>query len=307
MAPSTSTSPGMSTPPGQRGRRYPLEHVTSRDGTRIACRRLGSGPAVVIVHGSMSTSENQMELAEQLAGSFTVHAYDRRGFGASGPCSDGDGLAADVEDLGAVLSASGSSRVLGISAGAVITLRAALDFPEIARLAVYEPLLFDDPAQPAALVARTDRQLAEGNIAGVLVTGMTGGHMGPALLGYLPRGLLERMARRMISGGGGKDWGDYMSFGDLAPTLHHDGCVIAAMSGKQQELSAITADVLLLGGAKSSKFLKRALDGVEAAVPRTQRITFRGLNHSSPWNSDLRGKPRPIAEQLRRFFAPAGK
>lgn len=43
-----------STSRGQRGRRYPLEHVISRDSTRIACRRHGSGPAVVIVHGSMS-------------------------------------------------------------------------------------------------------------------------------------------------------------------------------------------------------------------------------------------------------------
>jgi pimeloyl-ACP methyl ester carboxylesterase len=260
---------------------------------------------VVLVHGSMSTSENQMELAELLAGSFTVHAYDRRGFGASGPCSGGDGLAGDVEDLGAVLSASGSSRVLGISAGAVIALRAALDLPGISHLAVYEPPLFDNPAEPTALVARIDQQLADGNIAGVLVTGMTGGHMGPAFLEHLPRGLLERLARRMTSGGG--DWGDYMSFADLAPTLHHDGSVIAAMSGRQQELSAVKASVLLLGGAKSSKFLKRALDGVEAAVPRTQRVTLRGLNHGSPWNSDLRGKPGPIAEQLRRFFAPAGK
>ena len=307
MAPPTSTSPATGTPPGQRGRRYPLEYVTSRDGTRIACRRLGSGPAVVIVHGSMSTSENQMELAEQLAESFTVYAYDRRGFGASGPCSDGDGLAADVEDLGAVLSASGSSRVFGVSAGAVITLKAALEFPGISRLAVYEPLLFDDPAELTALMTRSDRQLAEGNIAGVLVTGMTGGHMGPRIFEYLPRGLLERMTRRMINGGGGKDWGDYMSFRDLAPTLHHDGCVIAAMSGKQQELPAVKADVLLLGGAKSSMFLKRALDAVEAAVPRTERITFRGLNHGSPWNSDLRGKPGPIADELRRFFALAGK
>lgn len=305
MAPRTSISPGTSTPPGRRGRRYPLAHITSRDGTSITCRRLGSGPAVVLVHGSMSTSENQMELAEQLAGSFTVYAYDRRGFGASGPCSDGDGLAADVEDLGAVLAASGSSRVLGISAGAVITLKAALEFPAISRLAVYEPPLFDDPAEPDALVARIDRQLADGNIAGVLVTAMTGGHMGPVIFEYLPRGLLERMARRMLSGGGGKDWGDYMSFGDLAPTLHHDGYVIAAMSGKQQELSAVKSDVLLLGGARSSKFLKRALDSVEAAVPRTQRITFRGLNHGSPWNSDLRSKPGPIADQIRRFFAPA--
>jgi hypothetical protein len=30
---------------------------------------------------------------------------------------------------------------------------------------------------------------------------------------------------------------------------------------------------------------------------------FPGLNHSSPWNTDMRGKPELIAQELRRFFA----
>lgn len=293
----------VSTSVGRRGRRYPLEHVTSRDGTRIACRRLGSGPVVVIVHGSMSTSENQMELAEELAGNFTVCAYDRRGFGTSGPCSGSDSLKADVEDLHAVLSASGGSRVLGVSVGAIITLKAALEFPATSRVALYEPPLFPSPDEAAKVIVRLDSEMAEGNLAGVLVTAMTGAHLGPPVLQFLPRRLLEHMTRRMISGGGDKDWGDYMSFGDLAPTLHHDGQIIAEMSGPVPALAGIKAKVLLLGGSKSSAFLKQALDRVETVLPRTGRVTLRGLNHSSPWNTDLRGKPGPIAEQLRQFFA----
>lgn len=294
-----------STSPGQRGRRYPLEHVASRDGTRIAFRRLGDGPSVVIVHGSMSTSENQMELAEHLAGNFTVYAYDRRGFGASGPCSGRDSLQADVEDLQAVLAASGGSCVLGVSMGAIITLKAALGFPAASRIALYEPPVFASHAEAAELLARLDREMAEGNLAGVLVTGMTGAHMGPRVFEFLPRALLERMARRMISGGSG-DWGDYMTFGDLAPTLHHDAQVVVEMSGPQPALAGIKAEVLLLGGSKSSAFMKQALDKVEAVLSRTERVTLRGLNHGSPWNSDLRGKPGPIAEQLRQFFGTAG-
>jgi hypothetical protein len=95
-----------------------------------------------------------------------------------------------------------------------------------------------------------------------------------------------------------------MSFPDLAPTLHHEGLVIAEMSGPQLALAGIKAEVLLFGGSKSSAFLKRVLDSIEAVVPRTERVTLRGLNHASPWNSDLRGKPGPMGSNSANSSEP---
>lgn len=53
--------------------------VTSKDGTAIHCRRIGSGPGLVLVHGGMQTAGSLSRLAERLSDRFTVHSMDRRG------------------------------------------------------------------------------------------------------------------------------------------------------------------------------------------------------------------------------------
>ena len=58
---------------------YVLGNVTSRDGTQIGYRQIGSGPGVVLVQGAMGTARNYDELARLLAKDFTVYVPDRRG------------------------------------------------------------------------------------------------------------------------------------------------------------------------------------------------------------------------------------
>src|SRR4051812_35071118 len=115
--------------------------LISKDGTTIGYRRLGRGPGIVVVHGAMSSGYHHLQLAEALAGAFTVHLMDRRGRGLSGPYRDDHDIARDVEDLEAVLTATGARNVFAVSAGALIATQAALTLPAIERLALYEPLL----------------------------------------------------------------------------------------------------------------------------------------------------------------------
>ena len=63
---------------------YITGSVTSKDGSAVGYRQFGHGPGLVIVHGSMSTGYNHVQLAEILADVFTVYVLDRRGFGLSG-------------------------------------------------------------------------------------------------------------------------------------------------------------------------------------------------------------------------------
>ncbi len=281
----------------------PINYVTSRDGMNIGYRQFGHGPAVVILHGSMSTGYNYVELAELLAGAFTVYLPDRRGFGASGPYSKEYRLQDDVEDLNALLARTGAHNLLGISVGGIICLKAAITSPMIHKLAIYEPPLFRDSAQPAAMMRRFDQEMAQGKTASALTTAMKGAPLVSDLFSALPRWLLEFMTSRMMADEDKKGTRGYSTFRDLAPTLHHDGLVISEMSGKQESLRAIQAEVLLLGGSKSTTFLKAGLDSVARVLPQARRIELPGLNHSSPWNTDRRGKPEPIAQELRRFFA----
>lgn len=57
------------------------DFVTSPDGTRIAYDRLGVGPPLVLIGGIFCARPTTQELAEGLAGQFTVVNYDRRGRG----------------------------------------------------------------------------------------------------------------------------------------------------------------------------------------------------------------------------------
>jgi pimeloyl-ACP methyl ester carboxylesterase len=282
---------------------YSTGSVISKDGTAIGYRRLGHGPGVVIVHGSMSTGPNHMQLAEMLADAFTVYVLDRRGFGLSGPYNQEYDLRNDVEDLEALLTKTGAPNVFGVSAGSIICLKAALSLPAIHKLAIYEPPLFPDSTAPTAIMRRFDEEMAQGKVAAALATTMKGVPLMSEMFSAMPYWLLEFMTDRMMSFEDKKGADNDTSFRELAPTLHHDGQIIIEMSGKQGSLGAIRAQVLLLGGSKSTAFLKAGLDSVEKVLPNANRIEFPGLNHAASWNADKRGQPEPVALELRRFFA----
>ena len=58
---------------------YRTGTVGSVDGTVIGYRSLGSGPAVLLVHGGMKAAQHLMDLARVLSDGFTMHVVDRRG------------------------------------------------------------------------------------------------------------------------------------------------------------------------------------------------------------------------------------
>jgi len=115
----------------------------------------------------------------------------------------------------------------------------------------------------------------------------------------MPRWLLAAMTAGMANR---TPPGDYIPFAALAPALQHEGHEITEMSGSLDALRCVRAQVLLLGGSKSSSLLKNALRRVQQALPGAQRVELPGLSHSSPWNKQVRGDPGPIAAVLRRFF-----
>ena len=110
---------------------YTENFVTSADGTKIGYRTLGSGPEVVLLHGSMESAHSHLGMARSLAGRFTVHLPDRRGRGMSGPYPAGFGMRTEVEDLAAVLAQTQASSVFGVSSGGLIVLEAARVLPGI--------------------------------------------------------------------------------------------------------------------------------------------------------------------------------
>ena len=116
-----------------------MDTLTSADGVTLAYERSGSGPALVIVNGALSTRETGAPLAPLLDGDFTLYRYDRRGRGDS---SDRDGSTPqnELEDLAAIVAATGEAPfVFGQSSGAALSLEAAAAGVPIRGLVVNEP------------------------------------------------------------------------------------------------------------------------------------------------------------------------
>ena len=277
--------------------------VTSADGTTIGYRQFGEGPRVVLLHGSMSSSYNHLQLAQALADEFTVYVPDRRGRGGTGPYGKDHRVQTDVDDLAAVLEVTGAHNVFGCSSGAIIVLEAALTLTDIRRAVIFEPPVFPDSRAPKAILTRFDRAMADGNVAGALVAGMKGAKMGPAVFNVVPSKLLEPLVTMAMAQEDRRGNNGYVPMRALAPTLHYDFELVAETSGSLERYRAIAADVLLLGGSKSPAYLKRALAALETELPKAARLELRGVGHAAAWNADRGGEPARVADVLRRFFA----
>ena len=71
---------------------------------RLFCRREGSGPILLLIHGVACDSEFFRETSKLLAETFTVISYDRRGYsrsiaaeGACGRCGRDHSVGAETE------------------------------------------------------------------------------------------------------------------------------------------------------------------------------------------------------------------
>ncbi len=283
--------------------RYALGSVTSRDGTTIGFRRLGDGPAVLLLHGAVESAQSHMQLAEALAASYTVYLPDRRGRGTSGPARDADGVRQTVEDVDALLAETGAQLVFGVSSGAIILLEAALALPAIRKAAIFEPPLKIGDSLSTAFLTRYDDEIARGKVAAALVTGMKAAQMGPPIFDRVPRWLLERLTALMMAAEDRKAANGDVTMRALAPTLHDDFQLVIETDGALETFRAIRADVLLLGGSESPAYLKVALDALEKVLPNARRVELAGAGHGASGNSDRGGKPELVAKELRRFFA----
>jgi pimeloyl-ACP methyl ester carboxylesterase len=93
------------------------EVTRSSDGTSIGFVRLGAGPTVLFVHGSLSPGDDWLQVATAMAGQFTCYVMVRRGRGRSGDASE-YAIDREYEDIKAVLEVAGpGTHLLGHSWG----------------------------------------------------------------------------------------------------------------------------------------------------------------------------------------------
>jgi pimeloyl-ACP methyl ester carboxylesterase len=126
--------------------------ITSKDGTKIAFDKVGSGPAVILINGAMSYrafDPTLGQLAELLGKYFTAYDYDRRGRGESGDTKPFT-KQREIEDVQALMEdAGGEAMLFGVSSGGAIALETAAITPGVTKVVVYEvPFIVDDSREP---------------------------------------------------------------------------------------------------------------------------------------------------------------
>ncbi len=154
-------------------------HVPAPDGVPIGVFTSGTGPPLVLVHGTAGDHTTFRVVGPMLATRRTVHAIDRRGRGASGDAVP-YAIEREYDDLAAVARAVAEGtgepvEVVGHSYGGRCALGAALRSDAIARVVCYEgaPPPADVSYQPDGLEAELRRLLEAGEADELYATFMT--------------------------------------------------------------------------------------------------------------------------------------
>jgi pimeloyl-ACP methyl ester carboxylesterase len=280
--------------------------VMSADGTTIGFLRTGTGPGLIVLHGSMESSRSHSQLAQALSDDFTVYLPDRRGRGMSGQYPAGYSVTHEVEDVAALMAETGADMLFGVSASGPIALEAARTLPGVSKIALYEPALLPADSKYTQWLPRFDQEMADGKVAEALITSMFGLDLAPPAFRLIPRPILARLTAMMLRSEDKKAGSGDLTMRTLAPTLHYEGALLAEMAGSLDSFGALSAQVLLLGGSKGLEFIKPVLDDLARTLPHVRRVELAGLDHGgsadvSPANRG--GKPEVVAAELRSFYA----
>jgi len=262
------------------------EFAVSKDGTRIAFERAGSGPLLVLVDGALCFRAfgPAREISAQLTDRYTVVVYDRRGRGESGDTAP-YAPQREFEDLAAVIEAAGGDAfVMGQSSGAGIAYRAAAAGVRMRKLVGYEApwvgLRTAKDGTPRDYLGELRAFLARGEngkAVGYFMVKMVGGPF------FLP--LMMRLMPKV--------WTQLQA---TASTLPYDAEVMGGQfEPPLDELARITVPSLVLCGGKSPTAMKTAQQTVAATIPGARFRLLPGQTHQV--------SPSALAPVLAEFFS----
>jgi pimeloyl-ACP methyl ester carboxylesterase len=264
-----------------------MKTVTSKDGSRIAYDRYGSGPVVILVAGALGYRKfKQMEQLARLLGEHcAVINYDRRGRGDSTEVTP-FALEREIEDIEALIDAAGGSASLwGWSSGGALALRAAGAGLAVERLSVYEvPFMVTPEAKRPTpdYGERLDALVAAGDRSGAVKHFMRNAMGIPAPVAALMRPMPM-----------------WKGLKATAHTLPYDWAALGAhtMYGaplNPQEWAAVTMPTLVAYGAKSPAVLQQGSRALAEVLPNAQLRVLEGVSHNL--------KMKALAPVLAEFF-----
>lgn len=264
-----------------------LSTLVSADGTSIAYRVVGAGPAIVVVSNVAEDHTGVAGVVEALAEDFTVVNFDRRGRGRSGDPQPYD-PAREIEDIEALIEVVGGRAALASgSGGCGLTLDAASALGDkVTGVYLYEPpFIVDDtrPPAPADYVEHQEALVAAGKRSEAVEYFMAEMIGVPAE--YLPMMKAD------------PSWDEMVRY---AHTYAYDGRILRGLQdGKPLPTDRWTIDapVAVAVGGNGEPFMRVGADALAATLPNVTVLTLADHDHSAFWLA-----PQPVAEQIRGFL-----
>jgi pimeloyl-ACP methyl ester carboxylesterase len=257
--------------------------VTSADGVRIAVWAGGSGPPLVLVHGSIADHTTFDAFVPSLRPHFTSFALDRRGFGDSSD-SPPYSIEREFADVAAVVDVVAAREgepvaVFAHSFGANCALGAATLTTAIAKLILYEPSF--GLRYPPGVIAEVERAIAAGDRDGAI------GIVLAEILGLAPAEI-EQFRRNPL-------WPRRLA---AAATIPRECHVEEEWTPPPGLFASVTADVLLLSGAESVPEIVEATNRARSWLPAARVHVLHGHAHLAH-----RTDPDMVAGIIRDFVA----
>ena len=243
-----------------------MRKTTSSNGTQIAFKQTGSGPPLLLVHGSAGdhTRWELFDVRSNLAQHFTVYAMDRRGRGGSGD-ADEYKPEREFEDVTAVVDSINEPVILlGHSYGAFCALGASLKTENLHKLILYEPVFQVNQHKfvPDDVIAEMEAVLAKGNKEELLVLFME---------------KIARISRDEIEVV--RSAPNWQARVDAAHTLLRETVEPNRFEFDPGQFSDMTTPTLLLTGSESPALFKEVTRAVHDMLPRSRIAVIHGHGH----------------------------
>ncbi len=277
----------------------PAGHIAPIDGVDVYYKDEGSGPAILMVHGSVSTLKTFDSVAARLIDRYRVIRYDIPPQGLSGPVSDASAARLQPVDIAAkLLELLGvrSVTALGVSSGGTLCIVLAAERPDlVARL-----ILANTPADPVDASHQRLDPAFEAVQKEAAETHFQSRRFWDVFLDYYA-GDPARMTPTIRQ--------QYFDFNRRAPEPHGLDLVakVADHAKAVQAMAKVTVPTLLVWGARDPLLTPPAARALEAYLVRAQVSTvfLPDVGHYPPLEV-----PERFADIVRadlESIAPVGK
>ena len=262
--------------------------ITSSDDAPITVHTVGSGPAVVVLHGAGVSVRDYRRLAQRLGAGCTVHLYNRRGRSDSAALTGTETLQTDIDDLAAVLEHTGARAIFGHSGGGFLAMRAGLELP-LDRIATYDAgLALDGVGFPRDFIGPFDEAATRGDLVEAFVQ-MGRIHPDQAS-SKLPHMIQTASVRAFLHTPVGKQMIELMP--TLSPEVHR----ILDHECPAADYAAIQSKVLLTYGTRSSGYFGATARALADVMPHAQALEIRGSHNTA------NAATPPLIQPLLEFF-----